>query len=123
MRPQYITRYFLPVVLLATALASTEVRADDRYRDYRVDTQRYAYARGYEEGREDGWNDARRGRRFDPRRHNEFRHADSRYSRRDGNRGAYRELFRRGFIAGYQEAFRAYSRNRGWDGRRDRIWR
>src|SRR5262245_53654430 len=63
----------------------------------RVDER--AYRNGYNEGRNQGENDARRNRPFDYRRHGDFRNADDGY-RGYGNRNAYREAFRQGFVDG-----------------------
>jgi hypothetical protein len=120
MKSRYITTYLLAAGLLITApaCASTYAYGTYRDRDYRVDSQRRAYAKGYEEGNEEGRNDARHGRRFEPRRHDEFRDADDGYNRRDGNREEYRDSYRRGFLVGYEHAFRANVQNRDHDG----VW-
>lgn len=80
-------------------------------RGYAANLQRRAYDKGYEEGLEHGRSDARRGRSFDYRRHDEFRDGDEGYSRRDGDREYYRAAFRRGFVAGYNEAYRSNLRD------------
>lgn len=119
MKTRHITTCLLAAGLLVTApaCASTYGYGTYRDRDYRVDTQRRAYAKGYEEGNEEGRNDARHGRRFEPRRHDEFRDADDGYNRRDGNREEYRDSYRRGFLAGYEHAFRANVQNGDNDAR------
>jgi hypothetical protein len=76
-------------------------------RDYVVELDRRAYSNGYEEGVEGGRRDARRGRSFNYRRHDEFRDGDHGYSRRFGDRERYRDSFRRGFVAGYNAAYRS----------------
>jgi hypothetical protein len=68
-----------------------------------------AYTSGYNEGRKEGEDDGRRGRRFDCARHDEFRDADKGY-RGNGPRGRYREIFREGFIEGYSDGYRRYAR-------------
>jgi hypothetical protein len=93
------------------------------YPDYRGEIARRAYGKGYEEGREHGRSDARKGRQFDYRRHDEFRDADAGYHRGDGDREYYREAFRRGFMAGYGEAYRVSVRDRDEDGYRGGGWR
>jgi hypothetical protein len=128
---QRFTGYLLVAGLLAAASACTVAYGDgdyrayrDPHRDYRSEIQRRAYGRGYDEGREHGRSDARNGRRIDYRRHDEFRDADEGYRRRDGDPETYREAFRRGFVAGYNEAYRFSGRdrdedgNRSWEGRR-----
>lgn len=67
-----------------------------------------AYDIGYRQGRIDGEEDARRGRRADATRHRDFRNADDGY--RGGNRNAYRQLYRQGFVTGYDEAHNRYAR-------------
>jgi hypothetical protein len=113
------TPYHLPVyVLVAGLLLATQACAsyghDGRYPDrgYAVDPQRRAYSHGYEEGLEHGRSDARRGRSLDYRRHDEFRDGDEGYNRRYGDREDYVEAFRRGFVAGYSEAYRSNLRDR-----------
>jgi hypothetical protein len=103
--------------LLLTAQACTApYRYDGRQPDrgYGVELQRRAYSKGYEEGREHGRSDARHGRSFDYRRHDEFRDGDEGYSRSYGDREYYREAFRRGFVAGYNEAYRRDGDRPGW---------
>ena len=113
MRIRHITAYLLSAGLLITAPACTSAYTygTHRDRDYRVDGQRRAYAKGYQEGSEEGRNDARHRRSFEPRRHDEFRDADDGYNRRDGDWEEYRDSYRRGFLAGYQQAFRANVQN------------
>jgi flagellar biosynthesis/type III secretory pathway protein FliH len=111
-------RYTLPAILLAagligTAPACAQTYGYGGYRDYRTDVQRRAYERGFHEGTEDGRSDARKGRTADYRRHDEFRDADEGYSRSYGDKEYYRDVFRRGYAAGYSEAYRANSRYYG----------
>ena len=110
----HLPGYMLVAVLLFATQACAESygyagRNPDR--GYGVDVQRRAYSNGYEEGLEHGRSDARRGRSFDYRRHDEFRDGDEGYSRRYGNREYYRAAFRRGFVAGYDEAYRSNLRD------------
>jgi len=58
---------------------------------------------GYEQGAEDG----RYRRAFDPRRHRAFRNADIGYQRwYYMSRYQYEDLFRRGFLSGYDSGYR-----------------
>jgi hypothetical protein len=68
-----------------------------------------AYSIGFDEGRNRGESDARSGRRFDYSRHGSYRNADAGY-RGYGDRSSYRELYRRGFVDGYNDGFRRYDR-------------
>ncbi len=101
---------YIPAFLLATGLLVTAPACAQTYRygypNYPADVQRRAYDRGYHEGTEDGRDDARKGRPADFRRHDEFRDADEGYNRSYGDREYYREVFRRGYVAGYNEAYR-----------------
>jgi hypothetical protein len=81
--------------------------------------ERRAYDNGYRRGFEDGRNDARRNRFFSLERHDEYRDAERGYRRWDGERDPYRVAFRRGFEAGYREAFNRFDRF-DRDYRRDR---
>lgn len=67
-----------------------------------------AYRNGYAEGRQQGENDARRGRSFDYRRHGEYRNAQDGYGGY-GNRNEYRQVFRQGFEVGYNDGYRRYA--------------
>jgi len=69
-----------------------------------------AYRNGYEEGRQQGEDDARRGRSFDYRRHGEYRNAQDGYGGY-GNRSEYQQVYRQGFETGYDEGFRRYARD------------
>jgi hypothetical protein len=78
----------------------------------RVDNRAFQY--GFDEGRNRGFDDARRGRRQDYDRHRSFRNADQGY-RGNGSRAAYRDAFRQGFVDGYNNGYR--SAQRGNNGR------
>lgn len=69
-----------------------------------------AYRNGYDEGRSQGERDARDGRSFDYRRHREYNTATSGYGGY-GNRNEYRDVFRQGFEAGYDDGYRRYARS------------
>lgn len=102
--------YSLPALVLAAGLLATAPACAQTYRygypDRGADVQRRAYDRGYHEGTEDGRSDARKGRPADYRRHDEFRDADEGYNRSFGDREYYRDIFRRGYVAGYNDAYR-----------------
>src|SRR5258708_7372418 len=111
---RHLPGYMLMASLLFTAQAcAASYGYGGRYPDrgYAVDLQRRAYSNGYEEGLEHGRGDARRGRSFDYRRHDEFCDGDEGYSRRYGDREYYGAAFRRGFVAGYNEAYRSNLRD------------
>lgn len=107
--------------------ANTRVR-DARYRDragvYPNDRGGYAYNSvpfqngdrdGYEKGRED----ANRNNSFDPVRHSRYRSADHGYNSRYGTKDDYKLVYRDGFEAGYERAYRelkGYSPNRSTPG-------
>ncbi len=70
--------------------------------------ERRAYDDGYRQGFNDGRNDVRRHRSFSFGRHDEYRSADRRFDRDPSG-----VAFRRGFEAGYRDAFdRGYGRER-----------
>lgn len=109
-------RRYLPVLLAGLVLSAAPACASSQgYYRYpypsngRVGDER-AYRTGYDEGRRAGEQDARRGRRVDYNRHDEYRDADRGY-RGDISRGQYRQMFRRGFADGYNDSFNRYSRN------------
>ena len=107
-------RLLLPAMAAAALLTTTSACASGyyaRYPDRPVyrDVGDRAYRNGFEEGRVQGENDARRGRSFEYQRHSEYRNAQIGYGGY-GNRNEYRNVFRRGFQEGYNEGYRRYAR-------------
>jgi hypothetical protein len=82
-----------------------------------------ALNRGYNDGYEQGFEAARDRDRFDPRRERWYRDAQRGYDRDYRmSRNEYRDVYRRGFLDGYELAYRDAQRGgRGYDDRRD--WR
>ena len=111
------------VLITAPACATTFTVRAGTSGEFGVESQRRAYARGYDVGLDKGRQDARSGRRFDLEQHKEFRDGTKGYDRRDGDRRAYRDAFRDAFAKGYTEAFRANERARDRDDDRDRSRR
>jgi hypothetical protein len=108
-------RHYLPVLLAGLVLSAAPACASSGSYRYpspgngrAVDDR--AYRTGYDEGRRDGEADARRGRSIDYNRHDEYRDADQGYHG-EVSRGEYRDVFRRGFVDGYNESFNRYARN------------
>lgn len=101
----------LPILLATLSIATSACASGGFYRYPTVvrNVDERAYARGYDEGRRHGEDDARRNRRFDYARHGDYRDSDDGY-RGYGDRNAYRSLFRQGFEAGYNDGFRRYAR-------------
>ena len=63
---------------------------------------------GYGDGLVKGREDSQKNRSYQPDRHEWYRSASRGYDRRYGVRGAYANVYRDGFEAGYAEAFRRY---------------
>lgn len=107
-------------LLMVGALASTAACSAGIYTSARTppyaNIERRAYDNGYRQGLDDGRNDARHNRSFSFERHDEYRNAERGFRRQDGERDPYRVAFRRGFEAGYREAFDRFDR----EYRRDR---
>ena len=82
---------------------------------------RYGYDRGWREGSEEGYRDARRGRDGSFWREGEFRDGDRGYKHRMGPRPDYVAGFRRGYEDGYRRAYAA-ARPDWRDGRRGDDW-
>jgi flagellar biosynthesis/type III secretory pathway protein FliH len=79
------------------------------------------YERGSREGAKQGYEDARKGRRFDFVRDRDFRDSDDGYKHWMGSRRAYESAFRRGFADAYRRGFEEGRRDRrGRGDRRDR---
>ena len=102
-------------VLVSTPACSAGIYTTTRSGRYES-IERRAYENGYRQGFENGRNDARHNRFFSLERHDEYRDAERGYRRWDGERDPYRVAFRRGFEAGYREAFYRFDR----EYRRDR---
>jgi hypothetical protein len=83
------------------------------YRGYGA--QEYALNRGFNDGYEQGLDAARDRDRFDPRRERWFRGAGRGYERDlRMSRNEYRDIYRRGFLQGYEAGYR--DAQRGWRG-------
>jgi hypothetical protein len=97
---------------------------DDRYGDNRYyrDPGRIAYDEGFRDGVDKGERDGRKGDRFNPWRHGDYRDADDGYHREFGSKYSYQRTYRRAFEAGYRRAFANYSYRYGYgrEGYRDR---
>jgi len=79
----------------------------------------FALSNGYRDGYDKGLDDARDHRAFDPRRHRLYRDGDHGYNRDLYMvRGRYQDIFRRGFLTGYEAGYRDGQRR--WHGRDDR---
>jgi hypothetical protein len=116
-------RLVLPAALLAAGVlvsapaCSAGIYTTTRSGPYE-DIGRRAYENGYRQGLREGRDDAQHRRGFSLERHGEYRDAEGGYRRGDGNRDPYRVGFRRGFEAGYRDAFNRFARDDGRD--RDR---
>jgi hypothetical protein len=103
----------LPIAFAALlALSATPACAQGTYGyprgSARIDGR--AYDNGYAEGRTQGERDARDGRSFDYGRHREYKTATGGYGGYE-NRNEYRDVFRQGFVAGYDDGYRRYARS------------
>ena len=108
-------RFFLPAASAAVLLVTTSACASGSYQRYPNapvyrQTPDRAYQNGFDEGRIQGQNDARQGRSFNYSRHSEYRNAQIGYGGY-GNRNEYRDVFRQGFQAGYDDGYRRNARN------------
>ena len=102
--------------VLASASAA-DVRADQTNRERNGNAQpaqsrdslpvqsREVYERGYREGLRTGENHGRNNRDFNFEREGAYRAGDLGYDQRFGSRDTYRVEFRRGFAAGYRNAY------------------
>ena len=108
------THRMMPAIVATVVLAIAPACATGGYYRYpqgeRRSVDARAYRNGYEAGRAQGENDARRGRRFDYDRDGAYRSADRGYGGY-GNRNEYSQIFRDGFAAGYDDGYRRYSRD------------
>jgi hypothetical protein len=83
---------------------------------------RVAYDNGYEDGLSKGREDARDRDGYDPTRHRDYRNATRGYDDDYGSRDQYRNVYRDGFRAGYDVAYRN-TRNDTIDQRNARVRR
>ena len=74
--------------------------------------QESAFASGYEAGYDKGLGDGRRGERYDPVRHWEYRDGDRGYAESHGSLDAYKNNYRAGFRQGYEAGYREGTRTR-----------
>lgn len=72
--------------------------------------QEPAFARGYDDGYQDGGADGRRGLRYDPADSRQYRDGDGGYVDAYGTRDAYRDNYRAGFRQGYEAGYRGATR-------------
>ena len=72
-----------------------------------------AIAAGFDDGYEQGMEDARDGERYDPVRAKDYRDGDNGYDRRFGTRDQWKLAYRDGFKAGYERGYRE-ARQYGW---------
>jgi hypothetical protein len=77
----------------------------DRYPEPRSQNHP-GWTAGYRDGLVKGREDAGKNRSYDPQRHQWYRSASRGYESRYGLRGAYANIYREGFEAGYREEFR-----------------
>lgn len=105
-------------------------RNDDRYRRNRNDDWRYrrnggydnisqvAFNQGYQDGIYTGSRDSQRGQSYNPQRSHFYRngHGDNGGYGRYGNSYQYAQVYRQGFLRGYDEGFRRYGYNQGRSG-------
>ena len=63
-------------------------------------------AAGFNDGFEQGIDDARDGDRFDPIRAKDYREGDNGYDKRYGTKAQWQIAYRDGFRAGYERGYR-----------------
>ena len=78
----------------------------------RRDHDHPGWINGYRDGQIKGREDVGKDRSYDPNRHQWYRSASRGYDTRYGIRGAYANIYREGFDAGYAEEFRVPGRAR-----------
>jgi hypothetical protein len=71
-----------------------------------------AYSNGVSDGYEKGREDARDRDAFNPRRHKWYRDGDRHYRSSYGPRQRYEDIYREGFLAGYDRGYREWSYRR-----------
>jgi hypothetical protein len=72
-----------------------------------------AFDNGYNDGLDKGREDFSDRDSYDPNRHRWYRNADRGYEGRYGRKDEYRDVYREGFLAGYNQAYRGSGSRRG----------
>ena len=111
MPTRHLSLLLAATVLVATPACATGMLYPQRGPVSDRDDRAY-HNRGLRDGREAGADDARRGRAYDVRRHDEYRD-----NRRGDDRGDLR-AYRDGFESGYDDGYRRVARGNGGDPRR-----
>jgi len=97
---------FVPAVgVMVLGLAST---ADAQFGG-RYEPRQVGYDNGYNEGLKEGQKDGRARDAFEFRDERAWRNGDKGYHRNYGDRERYRQIFRNGFEAGYNDGYRRYA--------------
>jgi hypothetical protein len=73
-----------------------------------------AMAAGFDDGYEQGMDDARDGDRYDPVRAKDYRDGDNDYDRRYGTKDQWKIAYREGFKAGYERGYREARQYGNW---------
>ena len=102
---------FAGLLIAAPACASGPYYGGQR--TYPHNYERQAYQNGFDRGARNGERDARDRRPFQYTRDSDYRDADWGYRRGEMDREDYRRSFRRGYEAGYSEAFNRLTRAYG----------
>jgi flagellar biosynthesis/type III secretory pathway protein FliH len=82
------------------------VYGQGRYGDYGTGVAHIAFQNGVNDGYEKGLDDARDRKYPDPTRQKWYRSGDRHYEGQYGSKEAYKDEYRRGFVEGYQRAYR-----------------
>jgi hypothetical protein len=114
MRVQWAGRAAVLVfALLATTACATTYAQGRSYPNhpsrggvYRGGYVNPASQRGFDDGYRRGFDAARDGNRFNPRRERWYRDAERGYNRRYGSRSDYRQVYRDAFTRGYEQGYR-----------------
>jgi hypothetical protein len=83
-----------------------QIYRDGRYGDYGTRVAHIAFQNGVNDGYEKGMDDARDRKYPDPTRQKWYRSGDRHYEGQYGSKEAYKDEYRRGFVEGYQRAYR-----------------
>ena len=108
---QVLTVLLTALVLVSPAAARTVPSVVVQAPPVRRGYQDPAFSRGQSEGYRRGFEDGRRGDRYDPVRYRQYRDGESGYSGSYGSRDAYRNSYRDGFRQGYEDGYRQGTRS------------
>lgn len=103
-----LTRLMAGAVIMFAITVAASIAAQAQYPGgYGNDVYRMAEEQGYRDGYAHGADHARQGRRYDYAGTSHYRDATNGYRSGYGNKDAYKQTYRNGFVRGYEAGYRS----------------